>query len=73
MEKQIGRWSYWLGIACLLIGAVLRAASAFGLLTVPTTAPGRAISYWSFYHGSALLFITSIASMCYSWLANQKP
>jgi len=73
MEKQIGRWSYWLGILCLLIGVVLRIASALGFMAVPTTAPGRAISYWSFYHGSLLLFIAAVASTCYSWLNSQRP
>jgi hypothetical protein len=73
MGKHIGRWSYWLGIACLVIALGWRAVGALGLLVPPSTAPGRMISYWSFYHGSLLFLATSIASTCYAWLDTQKP
>jgi hypothetical protein len=73
MEKLIGRWSYWLGIACVVIALGWRAVNAVGLLLPPTVAPGRAISYWSFYHGSVLLLAASIASTCCAWLNSQKP
>ena len=73
MEKHIGRWSYWLGIACLAIGVVWRAVNALGVLAPPTAAPGRPISYWSFYHGSILFLVTSIATTCYVWLDTEKP
>jgi hypothetical protein len=73
MEKHIGRWTYWVGIACLVVALGWRAVNALGLVAPPTTAPGRAISYWSFYHGSFLFLATSIASACYVWLSEQKP
>jgi len=31
MEKRIATWSYWLGIACLLITIAWKAGNAFGL------------------------------------------
>jgi hypothetical protein len=72
MEKHIGRWSYWLGIACLVIALGWRGVNALGLLVPPSAAPARTISYWSFYHGSFLFLAASIASTCYVWLNEQK-
>jgi hypothetical protein len=74
MEKQIARVSYWLGIACLVVAIGWRAGNAAGLWLPPTpaVAPGRTVSYWSFYHGTMLFFATSVATTCYGWLNSQK-
>ena len=72
MEKQIARWSYWLGIVCLIIALGWRVVAGLGLLVSPTAAPGRTISYWSFYHGSFLFLAASIASTCYVWLIERR-
>jgi hypothetical protein len=73
MEKLIARWSYWLGIACLVIAVVWRAGNACGFWTPMTIAPGHTIWYLSFLHASILFFVTTIATACYAWLNSQRP
>ena len=72
MEKLIARWSYWLGIACLVITVIWRTANAFGLLLPFIGPPGRAIWYLSFFHASILFFVSAIATACYAWINSQK-
>lgn len=72
MEKLIARWSYWLGIACLVIAVAWRTVNAFGLWMPINVTPGRSIWYWSFFHASILFFVTTIATACYTWMGSQK-
>lgn len=72
MEKHIARWSYWLGMLCLVIALGWRIINAVGLLVPPSTAPARTVSYWSFYHGSFLFLAASIASTCFVWLSERR-
>lgn len=72
MEKLIARWSYWLGIACLIIAVVWRIFNAFGLLQPLTVTPGRTVWYLSFLHGSVLFFATTVATACYAWLNERR-
>ena len=72
MEKLIARWSYWLGIACLVIAVTWRAVNAFGLILPLTVVPGHTIWYLSFFRGSILFFAATIASACLAWLNSQK-
>ena len=73
MEKLIGRWSYWLGIACLVIAVIWRAVNALGLMLPLAVTPGHTIWYLSFFHASILFFAATIATACYAWLNSQKP
>ena len=73
MEKLIARWSYWLGIACLVIAVIWRGVNAFGLWLPVNVTPGHTVWYLSFFHASILFFATTIASSCYAWLNLQKP
>ena len=66
MERQILRWSYWLGLACLIIAFVWRILAVFGL------ALGYFIFPLTFYKGSLLLFVVSIASAGYAWSKSQR-
>jgi hypothetical protein len=72
MEKRIATWSYWLGIACLLVTIVWKAGNAVGLWRALPPAPGE-ISYWSFYNGGILFLVTSIASSCHARSSSRKP
>jgi hypothetical protein len=67
MEKTIARWSYWLGISCVIIAIAWKGGNAFGLWRALPPTPAE-ISYWSFYNASLLFFATSIASACRVWL-----
>lgn len=73
MEKLIARWSYWLGLACLVIAVIWRAVNAFGFLLPLSVVPGHTVWYLSFFHGSILFFVATIASTCFAWLNSQKP
>jgi hypothetical protein len=63
MERTIARWSYWLGITCVVITVAWKFGNAIGLWRALAPAPGE-ISYWSFYNGSLLFLAASIASAC---------
>ena len=72
MEKQIARWSYWRGIACLVIAVVWGTVNAFGSLLSINVTPGHTVWYLSFFHASILFFVTAIATACYTWLNSQQ-
>jgi len=67
MEKHILQWSYWLGLAALVIAVLWRAANAFGML------PSQANFPLTFYKGSLLLLVAAIASASYAGFKPQKP
>jgi hypothetical protein len=67
MEKHLVTWSYWLGIACFAIALVWKARNAFGMWLPKSMAAGQTISYMSFYKGSLLFFLVTIATANYTW------
>jgi hypothetical protein len=71
MEKIIARWSYWLGIACLVITLIWRAVNALGFWLPLNVTPGHTIWYLSFFHASILFFVATIATTCYAWLSSR--
>jgi hypothetical protein len=68
MEKRIAQLSYWLGVVCLLIAVVWRIVVAFGRLGSVTIVAGHTLWYISFFDGSILFFLTTVATACYAWL-----
>ena len=66
MEKQIGRSSYWLGMACLVVAVILRIANAAGLSLSEMFTKGNPISYRTFLVGAVALFVVTIATRSYS-------
>jgi len=68
MEQRIASWSYWLGIACLVITMVWKGMITVGLGKAPSLASltSGEISYWSFYNASIVFFVASLASSCRS-------
>jgi len=67
MERHILTWSYWLGLATLVIAVLWRAANAFGALQSLGNFP------LTFYKGSLLLLVAAIASAGYAGFKPQKP
>lgn len=72
MAKQIAKWSYWVGIVCLVVAILWRAANVVGLPSSPSLAPGRTFGYLTFYRGSLLFFVASIASAAYDWTSSRS-
>jgi hypothetical protein len=72
MEKLIARWSYWLGIVCLVVAVIWRIATAFGLWMASNVTRENPIGYWSFFHASILLFVAAIATTSCAWLNSQN-
>ena len=73
MEKRIAQLSYWLGVVCLLIAVIWRILNAFGRLDFVTVAPGHAVRYMSFFDGSILFFVATLATVSYAWLKARIP
>jgi hypothetical protein len=71
MAKHIAKWSYWLGIACLVIAVVWRAVSAVGMPTSPSLADGRTFGYLTFYRAGLLFFAATVASVAYDWASSR--
>ena len=69
MEKQVIRWSYLLGVICVVLAVLFRAANAMGWMGDIHTA-GSSIGYMSFLKGAVLFLLTSIATSGY--LSAQK-
>ena len=73
MERNIVHWSYWLGIATLVIALLWRALNALGVWLPATITPGNTVYYMSFYKGSLLFLVTAIASANYASFNSHKP
>jgi hypothetical protein len=83
MEKLIARWSYWLGIACMVIAVIWKIvvvfrywhspASTMGAATPGATTAAAVVGYSMFLHGSIMFLVATIASVGYAWLKSQKP
>jgi hypothetical protein len=70
MEKQIVRWSFWLGFLCAAIATVIRGLILVGL-THPTTMVQEGW-HMSFFKGAVLLYLTALATSAYSWSQAQQ-
>ena len=70
MEKQLIKWSYWIGIACAAVALVWRLLAAFRVVMPGEAIPGAFIWYSSFLKAAVLFLLISIATYCYS--ASQK-
>jgi hypothetical protein len=68
MEREMVRYSYWLGVALMVAALVWRVVNAFGLKSSVMT-----VSYMTLYKGAVILFLTAIATTGYAWVKSQKP
>lgn len=71
MEKQIARWSYWLGVASVLLAVVFRLLNAVGFMGDIGTR-GSSVGYMSFTKGAVIFLLTAIATANYTWMNTQK-
>jgi hypothetical protein len=68
MERDIVRYSYWLGVALMVAALVWRGVNAFGLQSSVMT-----VSYMTLYKGALIFFLAAIATTSYAWVKTQKP
>ena len=69
MEKTILQWSYWVGVACIVVACIMRALNTLGVAELGTK--GNPIGYRTFLDGAALLLLTALASAAYIWSKRQ--
>ena len=62
MEKQIIRWTYWLGVLSAVVAMVWRALNTLGIGVPLMLTPGTTIWYLSFYKAALLFLLVSIAT-----------
>ncbi len=72
MDRLIGRSSYWAGVACAVLAILWRIGNALSFLPASLMRHGIDVSYWSCVHIAFLLFIVTMATASYTWLANHK-
>ncbi len=72
MEKQVVRWTYLLGVVCVVIALVWRILNVFRLGIPYVIVPGQTIYYMSFYKAAFLLLLTSIAAANYGMYKSQS-
>jgi hypothetical protein len=72
MEKHIIQWSYWLGIASLVIAVVWRGLNVFGLGLPMSLTRNEPIFSMTLYKASLLLFVAAIASANYARFKLQR-
>ncbi|HLJ24933.1 MAG TPA: hypothetical protein VKT71_12545 [Candidatus Acidoferrales bacterium] len=72
MDRYIIKWSHRLGVLALGLAFFVRAVDIvdprFSL--IPTG--GDNIGYLAFVHAAVLLFLTTIATTCYTWASQQE-
>jgi hypothetical protein len=73
MEKHILRWSYWLGIASLVIAVVWRVVNALGLGSSTLLIRGESVYSMTLYKASLLLFVAAVATANYGSSKSQRP
>ena len=69
MEKELTRWCYLLGLLCFVIALAWRALGALGIGPEYLL---KSVNYMSFYKGSLLLLVVSIATANYAGVMSQK-
>jgi hypothetical protein len=72
VEKNIVKWSYWLGMASAVIALVLRAFNIFGIWLPAAITQGRTLWYMSFYKGALLFLLIAIATANQTWSRHQQ-
>ncbi len=69
MEKQLARYTYWVGLLCVLVSGLWRIG-----MSLSSAIHGRvgALEYSSFWKAGAVFLLISVASVQYT-LLQQKP
>ena len=68
MQRHIARWTYWLGVICLVLSFVWRVVTLW-------VGPVRGIGFapMTLYKASLLLFVAAIATSTYTWMKSHRP
>ena len=64
MEKKILQYSYWLGVACVVVALAWRAATVMGF-GAGSMMQGISLTYMSFFKGALLFLVTAVATGAY--------
>ncbi len=73
MEREIARWSYWLGVVCGVLAMLWRGLIALGLPLTGITTLGNYVAPMTLYKGAVLFLLAGIATANYTWLKRQTP
>ena len=68
MERDIVRYSYWLGVALMVMALVWRVLTIAGVHERVLN-----LTYMTAYKGAVLFFLGAIATTGYAWVKSQKP
>ena len=71
MEKQICRWSYFLGIALVVVAVGWRLLTMFGLVPKGLTSTSHTLTYDTVMQGAVLLLLITIATGNYLFSKTQ--
>lgn len=71
MEKQIGRWSYFFGLAGAVISLVWRVLTLLGVFPKELTAGEHTLTYDTFLKGALLFLVLTIATAGYVFTQKQ--
>ncbi|HVP43391.1 MAG TPA: hypothetical protein VMS96_08150 [Terriglobales bacterium] len=68
MHRQIARYSYWIGVVCVVIDVVWRIVEAIWV-----QAPGPIHGVWreTFRNAAIVFLMLSVASVAHAWLLQQ--
>ena len=64
MEKKILQYSYWLGIACLVVAVVGKACLVTGICST-STMQALPLTYMGFVKGAVMFLLTAVATGTY--------
>ncbi len=69
MERQVARYSYWIGLLCVGLSVLWRIG-----VTLISAIPGRVgeLVYSSFWKAGAVFLLISVASIQYVWLQERN-
>ena len=65
MERNIVKWTYWLGIACTAVAFVWRGAVSFGVEPRLELPLGGTVGYEGFINGAVLFLLLAAATAGY--------
>jgi hypothetical protein len=72
MEKQIIKWSFWLGSVCAVLALVARSLDVLGFATLNFSTKGSEIGYHTFMNGTFFFYLFSIAMSNYFYFRSNR-
>jgi hypothetical protein len=72
MEKYIGKWSYFGGVAGVVISVVWRLLTLFGVMPKELTQGSHALTYDSILKGALMLLAMTMATAAHAFTQQSK-